>query len=258
MTQAAQEILTERGDGVLTLRINRPEKKNALTRAMYLSMKEALLAVEGDDDIGAVLITGTPDCFTAGNDLKDFQDRAVDTSPPPSAGLDLIRTMAAFPKPIVAAVNGVAVGIGTTLLLHCDFVYAGRNARLHTPFVDLGLTPEAASSLLLPATVGPRRTAELLMLGDPMDGKTAQAADLVTAALDDDQVESHAREVAVRLAAKPRQAMRQSKALMKRGLHGAVMETIDHESGVFAERLRSGECQEIIGRFLGKTAPSGN
>ena len=257
MTQAAQEILTERGNGVLTLRINRPDKKNALTRAMYLTLKEALLAVEGDDDIGAVLITGTPDCFTAGNDLKDFQDRAVDTSPPPSAGLDLIRAMAAFPKPIVAAVNGVAVGIGTTLLLHCDFVYAGYNTRLHTPFVDLGLTPEAASSLLLPATVGPRRAAELLLLGEPMDGKTAQAADLVTAALDDDRVEAHAREVATQLAAKPRHAMRQSKALIKRGLHGAVMETIDHESVVFAERLRSKECQTIIGNFLGKGAAKG-
>ncbi len=258
MTEASPDIETEHTDGVMVLRINRPQKKNALTRQMYLTLKEAFLAAGSDDAVGAVLITGTPDCFTAGNDLQDFQDRALDTAPPPSAGLDLIRTMAAFPKPIVAAVNGVAVGIGTTLLLHCDFVYAGKSARLHTPFVDLGLTPEAASSLLLPATVGARRTAELLLLGEPMDGETAETAALVTAALDDDQVESHARQIAARLAAKPRQAMRQSKALIKRGLHGVVMETIDHESEIFAERLRSRECQEIIGRFLGKAAPSGD
>ena len=168
----SEHILVEREGGLLTLRLNRVDKKNALTRAMYNRMAEVLDAANADRTVRVVLITGGPECFTSGNDVADFLQA-------PPTGMDspvfqFMRALFDFEKPVVAAVAGPAVGIGTTLLLHCDLVYVSRDAKLRTPFVNLGLCPEFGSSLLLPQLLGPARAAEVLLLGEPFTG--AQAA----------------------------------------------------------------------------------
>ena len=158
-------------DRITTIRFARPDKKHALTLAMYVALRQALEAAEADATVRAIVITGGRDCFTAGNDLGDFA--RVGQGGDMTAPLDFLRALASCAKPVVAAVNGVAIGIGTTMLLHCDLVYAGPTARFKTPFVDLGLVPEAASSLLLPQLVGARRAAQLLLLGEQLDAPTA-------------------------------------------------------------------------------------
>jgi enoyl-CoA hydratase/carnithine racemase len=173
------QILTETRDRVLRIEIARPEKKNSLTLDMYRAMADALDAAAADGGVRAVLVHGTRDCFTAGNDLKDFLER------PPHAGEEgptfrFLRGLAQFPKPLIAAVNGPAVGIGTTMLLHCDLVFAAPGARFQMPFVPLGLVPEAGSSFLLPRIAGYQRAAELLLLGQPFTAEKALAAGFVT------------------------------------------------------------------------------
>ena len=179
-----EHIITENRDGILRIEINRPDKKNALTAAMYQAMADALKAAEADSKVRVVLIHGKSDLFTAGNDLQDFLDnRSRDENRP---AFQFLRNISRAQKPIVAAVAGAAVGIGTTMLLHCDLVYAAPNARLQLPFVNLGLVPEAASSLLLPALVGYQRAAELLLLGEPFSAQTAKEIGLVTAVVPED------------------------------------------------------------------------
>ncbi|MBF3200469.1 enoyl-CoA hydratase, partial [Pseudomonas aeruginosa] len=176
-------IRVERETGLLTLRLDRQDKKNALTRAMYSRMAEALLEAQADTAVRVVLITGGDACFTSGNDILDFLEQ-----PPSLRDSPVGRFMSAlleFPKPVIAAVNGPAVGIGTTLLLHCDLVFVGRNARLKMPFVNLGLTPEFGSSLILPRMLGHAKAAELLMLGQDFSGEQAAAWGLANAALED-------------------------------------------------------------------------
>jgi len=234
---------------IRTLVIDRPDKKNAITAAMYTSLAADLEAARRDDAVGAVVITGAGSTFTAGNDLRDFLE-----NPPSGEDAPVFRflfTLAEFDKPLVAAVRGAAVGIGTTMLLHCDFVFVAPSARFHMPFIDLGLVPEAASTLLLPRLVGHPRAAQWLLLAEPFDATTALATGLVTEIVPDDAVLAHAQAIAERLAAKPRQAMRHTKRLL-RSDRAEVIAAIRREAGLFHEALRSSEARAAFQAFLKK------
>lgn len=241
-------IRVDAQDGVLTIQFNRPEKKNALTLAMYEAMTAAVRQAELDKAVRVILFTGTEDCFTAGNDLGDFLH-----TPPTgddSPVFRFLKSLAAASKPLVAAVNGVAVGIGTTMLLHCDLAYAGQSARFRLPFVDLALVPEAGSSLILPQLMGQRRAAELLMLADTLDATTARDLGIVNAVLPDDRTLAVARQKALQLAAKPPAALRLTKALMKRIPAPAIQEAMGAEGRHFIARLQSPEAREAFQAFL--------
>lgn len=246
-------ILTDVQDGILRIQFNRPEKKNAITLAMYEAMTAALSQGEADPQVRVVMFTGSDDCYTAGNDLKDFLE-----SPPTghdSPVFRFLKTLIGAEKPVMAAVQGVAVGIGTTMLLHCDLVYASTTARFQLPFVNLGLTPEAASSLLLPQLVGHRRAAELLMLGEMFDAETAYRLGLVNAVYPPEALADAAWQVARRLAAKPPASVRLTKRLMKRTVLPAVQEAMDEEGKHFLARLRSEEAREAMQAILERRAP---
>lgn len=252
-TDPIEQVLIEGEGGVLRIRLNRPGKKNAITRAMYTAMTAALERAVTEPAVRVVLITGVPGCFTSGNDLLDFvQHPPKDESSPV---LQFLGAMAAFPKPIVAAVNGIAVGIGVTLLLHCDLVYAAEDARFQMPFVNLGLCPEAASSYLLPRLMGHVRAAELLLLGEPFDARTAREFGLVNGLCSVQAVEEEAMARALRLAAQPPAAVRATKALIKSALVQPVAGALREESVRFAERLTSPEAAEAFQAFLGKRKP---
>lgn len=239
-------IEIERQPGYLHLIIRRPEKKNALTRDMYAALADAVEAAGADDSVHAILISGHGDVFTAGNDLDDFRARATDAAPKPSAGLAFIETLMHCDTPVIAAVEGLAIGIGTTLLLHCDLVVAGRTAKFKTAFVDLGLVPEAASTVTMPLHLGARTTARLLLTGDVLNGEEAAACGLATEAVDDGAALVRAREIAQGLAGKSRESLRASKRLMKAPWQGAIKEALERERAVFAERLRSDDCQNAL------------
>ena len=246
-------ILTESKDGVARIEINRPEKKNALTAAMYQAMADAIHAAEADAGVRVVLIHGKTDLFTAGNDLQDFLDNPPRDDKRPV--FQFLYAISQAKKPLVAAVAGAAVGIGTTMLLHCDLVYAAPNARLQLPFVNLGLVPEAGSSLLLPALVGYQRAAELLLLGEPFDAHRAKEMGLVTAVVPADALLDTAMAQAKKLAGKPAASLRLAKQLMKQGQAAAVAQQIRLESGHFGERLASPEAKEAFSAFLEKRKP---
>jgi len=246
-------IRSELAEGVFRLEIARPEKKNAMTAAMYLTMADALLAADADPAVRVILIHGSGGSFTAGNDLADFLE-----NPPSGEDAAVFRFLDAFAglqKPFVAAVEGVAVGVGTTLLLHCDLVYAGAGARFMLPFANLGLTPEAASSLLLPLRVGHVRAAEMLMFGEPFDAQTALAAGLINAVLPDGEVLDHALARCRKLAAQPAASIRLTKQLMKRAQQAEIREAMRVEGAIFKERLVSPEAKEAFAAFLEKRKP---
>ena len=253
MSEDAGTIEPALADGILEIRIRRPARRNALTHAMYRELLAALERGDSDGDVRVLLITGTPDCFTAGNDMADFLERPPDSFDSPV--MQLLQRLPALETPLVAAVNGAAVGIGTTLLLHCDLVYVGRGARLQLPFVNLGLSPEAGSGLLLPLLVGRPRAAELLLLGEPFDGATAFELGLANAVLDDDDCLAHARERAARLAAQPPAAVRATRGLMRRAWQDRTREQIEAETAVFIERLHAPEAREAMTAFMEKRAP---
>lgn len=237
--------------GVMTLRFNRPEKKNALLTGMYADAASALRDAAGRGDIQVVVITGTGDSFTAGNDLKDF----LANPPAPDAPVfAFMQTLASFPKPVVAAVNGLAIGIGTTLLLHCDLAYAVPGAVFQLPFVNLAVVPEFASSLLLPRLVGHVRAAELLLLGEVFTAARASELGLINAVIEADMLMPTAGAKAAALAAKPPAALRQTKALL-RGDGRDVAACIETEAKAFAVRLASPEFKEAASAFLEKRAP---
>lgn len=246
-------VIVETKDRVLSIEIARVEKKNALTQEMYGAMAAALAAAEADSAVRAILIHGTRDCFTAGNDLKDFLERSAGGGP--SAAFRFISALPKLAKPLVAAVGGPAVGIGTTMLLHCDLVYASPGARFQMPFVPLGLVPEAASSLLLPMVAGYQRAAELLLLGQPFTAERALAAGFVTEIVPEERLLEHARSAAIAIAALPPASVRLTKQLMKRQLGAAIASQMQEEGRIFAERLQSGEAKEAMSAFFEKRKP---
>ncbi|HTW68708.1 MAG TPA: enoyl-CoA hydratase [Acetobacteraceae bacterium] len=248
----ADTVVVSQDGSVVEIRLNRPEKKNALTRAMYEAVSAALERAEADAAIRVALLTGTGDAFTSGNDVKDFQERGADRAP--RGGSRFLPVISSFQKPLIAAVNGAAIGVGTTMLLHCDLVLAARSARFVMPFTNLGLVPEAASTLLVPRLLGHQRASALLLLGEPLDAETAFAWGLVNRVVDDASLMSVAYETAQRLAALPPQAVRLTKRLLK---HGApdVAGRIEEEIALFGERLASPEAQEAFAAFMEKRKP---
>ncbi len=240
-------VRTELREGVLTLLLNRPDKKNALNMAMYGALDAALGEADRDDGVRAVLISGSGGCFTSGNDLADFLDASFLASDSPVMGF--LTTLFRAKKPIIAAVEGMAIGVGVTMLLHCDLVYAGEGAQFQMPFVNLGLCPEAGSTLLLPRLMGHQRAAELLLLGGSFPAAEAREVGIVNRLFPDGTVLDAARSVALRLAAQPAAAVRMTKALLKREYADALLETALHEVGCFAERLRSPEAAEALRAF---------
>ncbi|WP_019830866.1 enoyl-CoA hydratase [Sphingomonas sp. PR090111-T3T-6A] len=248
--QLGEGIETIETGGVIELHLDRPDKKNALTATMYRTMTAALGEAMERADVDAVLIAGKGGDFCAGNDLKDFQSGPEGGS----AAFDFVRAIATFEKPIVVAVQGLAVGVGTTMLLHCDLVYAAPDARFLTPFVNLGLVPEAASSLLAPMRMGHAKAAQMLLLGEPMDAESADKAGLVTAIVPADQLLAHARAKAAALAAKPPQALAQTRRLMKGDL-APIKARMDEESRLFRECMQSAEAREAFTAFFEKRPP---
>ena len=246
-------IKTYTVNGVATIEIARPEKKNAITQAMYQAMADALRAADEDKAVRAVLITGQPGIFTSGNDLEDFM-----AAPPRGADAPVFQFMQALVgcgKPVVAAVTGAAIGIGTTLLLHCDLVYVADEARLAMPFVGLGLVPEFASSLVVPQLMGNRRAAEKLLLGDPFTGAQAVECGIANAVLPGSEVVNHARRMAERFNHLAPGAVRDSKKLIRDPQRPAVQEAIAREGEIFGARLRSPEAMEAFQAFFQKRAP---
>jgi enoyl-CoA hydratase/carnithine racemase len=251
-------IKTATLNGVATIEIARPEKKNALTIAMYQAMAEALRAAAADPAVRAVLISGQPGIFTSGNDLEDFMQRPPGqggSATEDSAVGQFMRALLDCDKPVVAAVTGAAIGIGTTMLLHCDFVYVSDEARLAMPFVGLGLVPEYASSLLVPQLMGQRRAAEKLLLGDPFTGEQAVECGLANAVLPAAEVVGHARRVAERFNQLPPGAVQAAKRLMRAPQRDQVLAVIRTEGEQFAQRLRSPEAMEAFQAFFQKRKP---
>jgi enoyl-CoA hydratase/carnithine racemase len=246
-------IIAETKDRVARIEIARPEKKNALTLEMYAALAAALAAAEASAEVRAILLHGRPDCFCSGNDVKDFLERPPQGEDPPA--WRFLRNISSAKKPIVAAVGGPAVGIGTTMLLHCDLIYAAPETRFQLPFVPLGLMPEGASSLLLPMLMGYQRAAELLLLGQPFTADKALAAGLVTEIIPQAELLEYGRDAALGLAALPPQSMRITKRLMKSRYEKAVADTMVEELSVFRERLESPEAKEAFTAFLEKRKP---
>ncbi len=250
-------IKTATLNGVATIEIARPEKKNALTVAMYQAMADALTAAQADAAVRAVLFTGQPGVFTSGNDIEDFMARALDTGGDfmDTPVFRFMRALLEIDKPVVAAVTGAAVGIGTTMLLHCDFVYVSDEARLAMPFVGLGLVPEFASSLVLPQLMGHRLAAEKLLLGDPFTPEQAVECGIANAVLPAAEVVNHARRVAERFNGLPPGAVRESKRLLRAPQREQILQVIRTEAEVFARRLRSPEAMEAFQAFFQKRKP---
>ncbi len=246
-------IETYRDGPTLVIRFARPEKKNALTLAMYERLIAALGEATADKTVRAVVFGSTSDTFTSGNDLGDFMQ-----NPPTGEASPVFRFLGAltsFEKPLIAAVDGKGVGLGLTMLLHCDLVYASDRSSLVAPFVNLGLVPEAASSLLLPRLVGHQRASEILLLGEPIDARAAHAMGLVNAVLPPAEVLPRALAVARALAERPPTALRLAKALMKDPATSTVAERMRKEGALFTERLSSAEVAEAIGAFFEKRKP---
>ena len=251
----SRQILTNLQDGVLHLQLNRPEKRNALTQAMYGGLGEAISRADKNGSVRVIFLTGSKDYFCAGNDLKDFQKASNRTDDQRSQGSLFATAMMATNKPIVAAVAGMAIGIGTTMLLHCDLVYCSKSAQFSMPFINLGLCPEFGSSMLLPMMAGHQRAAELLLLGEVFDAKKAQEVGIVSEIFPDHQLMEEAMKKAKKLAAKPPSAVRLTKSLMKLANKEAVKEFMRIEGGHFKDRLTSPEAREAFAAFFEKRKP---
>lgn len=251
----SDHVTTSVKDGILTIRMDRPDKKNALTPEMYDAMSDAINKAEKNPDVRVIMITGVGDSFTAGNDLKDFLE-----NPPTSKNspvMNFLKAISEAKLPMVAAVNGTAVGVGVTMLLHCDFVYVAKDATLSLPFVNLGLVPEAAVSLLLPRIAGHQRASEMLMLGEPFTPKVAQEIGLANAVCEPADLEATALKTAKKLAAKPREALRHTKALLRREFE-SVAQRIDAEAEIFEKCLKSDDAKEAFTAFKEKRKPKFN
>lgn len=247
------DILCSTENGVMTLTINRPDKKNSLTLAMYKALADHLEQAQADAEVRVVVLQGHPQIFSAGNDIADFLSLSGSVQDSPITRF--LRTIASFPKPLVAAVSGAAVGVGTTMLLHCDLVYASDTALFSLPFVDLGLCPEAASSLLLPQRLGHQRASAALLLGEPLSAQAALDAGLVNAVVPAAEVTALAQTQAQKLAAKPLGAVLETKRLIKEGQQQAVLTHMGAEEAVFGRLLREPAAREAFTAFLEKRRP---
>jgi enoyl-CoA hydratase/carnithine racemase len=246
-------IYSEINDGIFTLGINRPEKKNALNLNMYQALADGLRQADNDNSVRVIMIRGTADCFTSGNDLADFL--SAPPTGPESPVMQFLAAISTARKPIVAAVNGLAVGVGVTMLLHCDLVYVGSGATFQMPFVNLGLCPEAGSTMLLPRIMGHQRAAELLLLGELFNADKAHSLGIVTEICPAGDVVAIARNRALQLAAQPAAAVRLAKELLKRDYALQLHETIAEEGRQFSERLKSPEAGEALQAFMQKRKP---
>lgn len=247
------DILTDTTDGVMTITFNRPDKKNSITAAMYAAMAAALAQAREQDTVRVVVFQGSDTVFSAGNDIADFLDK-------PPSGLDapvfrFLFGIADFPKPIVAAVCGPAVGIGTTMLMHCDLVYAGDNAAFALPFVNLGLCPEAASSVLVPQMLGYHRAAEALLLGEPFMAEAALEVGLVNRIVPPTEARNLAQAQARKLAAKPITSLVETKRLMKQGQAQLVRQQMTEEAASFGRMLGEPAAREAFTAFMEKRKP---
>jgi enoyl-CoA hydratase/carnithine racemase len=249
-----QDILTHADGGVLTITFNRLQRKNSITAAMYAAMADALEQARTDAAVRVVVIQGHETVFSAGNDIGDFLDQ------PPVPGettpvFRFLNAIAVFPKPLLAAVCGPAVGVGTTLLFHCDLVYAGDNAAFSMPFVNLGLCPEAGSSLLVPRMFGYHRAAEALLLGEPFMAEAALEAGLVNRVVPPTEANAFAQAQARKLAAKPSTSLAETKRLMKQPVQEQVLRQLAEEGQVFSRMLREPAAREAFGAFMDKRKP---
>jgi enoyl-CoA hydratase/carnithine racemase len=248
-----QDILVHAEGGVTTITFNRPERKNSITSDMYGAIADALAAAAEDKATRVVVLQGDETVFTAGNDIGDFLNK-----PPAGAESNVsrfLRTIAVFPKPLVAAVCGPAVGVGTTMLFHCDLVVAGDNAAFSMPFVNLGLVPEAASSLLVPQMLGYHRAAEALLLGEPFMAEAALEVGLVNRVVPPTEAKNYAQGMARKLAAKPLSSLVETKRLMKKGQQQLIQKQMEEEGMLFARMLGEPAAREALGAFMQKRKP---
>ena len=249
-------------NGVLNIELCRPEKKNAFTGAMYDTLAQILSSAEASPTIKVILLSGAGRAFSAGNDLEDFRD--CPPSGPEAPAFQFLRTLAQTTKPIIAAVNGIAVGIGATMLFHCDLVYAQDSARFVFPFVSLGLIPEGASSLLLPRLVGHQRASEILFFGEPLSAEETRQIGLVNQVISDRSVLEYAQQQALRLTKLPFGSVRETKALLRRDVAdvertdptSAVVARINAEAKIFAARVNGAAAKEAMAAFIDKRHPN--
>lgn len=251
--QTLPEILIHIDAGVMTITLNRLDRKNSITSVMYGAMADALEAANHDPAVRVVVIQGHESIFSAGNDIGDFLKNPPSTQDSPV--FRFLRGISSFPKPIVAAVCGPAVGIGTTMLLHCDLVYAGDNAAFSLPFVNLGLCPEAASSFLVPQLMGYPRAAEALLLGEPFMAETALEIGLINRIVPPTEANALAQRQALKLAAKPFSSLLETKRLMKKGNAGIVAERMAEEGASFGRMLQEPAAREAFTAFMEKRRP---
>lgn len=247
------DIVTERSDGVLRVELNRPTKKNAMTSSMYSKLADIFNEAAEDDGVRVVLWHGAGDAFSAGNDIEDFLKNPPGPAVSPQGRL--MNALVDFDKPLIAAVRGAAIGGGTTMLLHCDFVYAGESTRFQMPFINLAVLPEFGSSYLLPFAIGHVRAAELILLGSPFDARHARELGLVTQVVLDENLLAVATETARNLAAKPAGALQASKRLLKRSFREQIKAAMKAENEAFSVAVRSDEAKEALTAFLERRQP---
>ncbi len=238
-------------DGVQIIRLNRPEKKNAITRDMYHGIAQALKQADNDDAIRVSVIFGQPGAFSAGNDMQDFMNAALSQGSLGAEIIDFLHILAQTRKPLISGVDGLAIGVGTTLNLHCDLTFATPRSVFHTPFVDLGLIPEAGSSLLGPKIMGYQRAFALLAMGEAMTAQQALEAGIVWRIVAEDQLEAEVLQTAAKLAARPPVALQLTRDLLRSATE-PLTDRIDREAQIFAERLKSAETAQAVGAFLSR------
>src|SRR6266568_3825887 len=248
------DILTERSGNILRIQLNRPARKNAMTSAMYITLADLLNAAAKDDQIRVVLWHGAGDSFSAGNDIQDFLKNPPGPGKSPQA--ELIDALINFDKPIVAAVQGAAIGGGTTMLTHCDFVFAAETAKFRMPFIDLAVVPEFGSSCSIPARAGYLRAAELILTGQSFDARRAAELGLVTRVVPNQELLATATDTAQKLAQKPLAALRACKRLLKQSTREQIERAVRLENEDFSERVRSAEAKEAFAAFLEKRPPN--
>jgi enoyl-CoA hydratase/carnithine racemase len=249
------DILSSKANGILTLEFNRPERKNSITTAMYKTMADAIFAAENDHEVRVILIQGKAELFTAGNDLEDFLKNSGHADGGERPVFKFMRALSSATKPVVAAVGGHAIGIGTTLLMHCDLVYAADSAKFSVPFTQLGLCPEFGSSMLLPLNAGHARAAEKLLLGEAFSAQEAFDMGIISKILPPAEVIGHAHAQAAKLAALPPASIRVTKRLMKSGRSEALNNAIVTESKLFSDMLQAPEAKEAFTAFFEKRKP---